>query len=192
MPPQDDSDIKIFGADEDAADTAELLESAAFLDRQRENGNIERAKSLGESLAELKPNNTDSATIEHLIAVDETNPGVLERQVRALLVFLAQNTLSEKLITPLLSTCSVNAMYDKIIETSPEFYQSICDGAAATFYNLSLGRGNDVAESIGESFAMLCGMEGDEEYTALGAKLYRRATDTISSMIDECKFEDLN
>jgi glucose-6-phosphate 1-dehydrogenase len=192
MPPQDDSDIKIFGATGDAADTVELLESAALLERQRNNGNIAKAKALGESLAELETDNTDKATIEHLIAVDEANPGVLERQVRALLVFLAQNTLSEKLITPLLSTCAVNAMYDKLIESSPEFYQSICDGVAATFYNLSLGRGDDVDTNIGESFAMLCGMEGDEVYTALGAKLYRRATDTIRNMIDECKFEDLN
>ena len=187
MPPQEDSDIKIFGKPTEPPDENDLLETAAFLNRQRANGNITKAKTLGEELAMFNPDKDSSIALTAPAGNDALLNPVVRNQVRALVVFIAQTALHKRLKFQLLSSCAVNAMYDKIIETAPDFYNGICDGAAFTFYSLSL-KDTDVVSSIGEQFAMLSGMEGDTACIAFGSTVYEEATKAVHQAIDKYQF----
>jgi len=187
MPPQEDSDIKIFGQSTEPPDENDLLETAAFLNRQRANGNITKAKALGEELALFNPEKDNSIPLNPQPGNDALLSPVVLNQVRALVVFIAQTALHKRLKFQLLSSCAVNAMYDKIIETAPDFYNGICDGAAFTFYSLSL-KDTDVVSSIGEQFAMLSGMEGDTACIAFGSTVYEEATKAVHQAIDKYQF----
>jgi len=188
MSPQDDSDVKIFGKPAEMADAGDLVELSSQLDRQRSNGNIAKARALGKQLAILEQESSSGIDLYDLLG-DTDFPSATVHQVRILLVFIAQTTLHKKLATQLLSSCAVNAMYDKLIENAASFYDDISDGAAFTFYYLSLRRDKDVAGSIGENFAMLCGKDGDEEYKKLGTKIFTNATGLIEGIINEFNFE---
>ncbi len=187
MPRQDDSDIKIFGQSTEPPDENDLLETAAFLNRQRANGNITKAKTLGEDLAMFNPDKDSSIALTAPAGNDALLNPVVRNQVRALVVFIAQTALHKRLNLQLLSSCAVNAMYDKIIETAPDFYTGISDGAAFTFYSLALKDSNE-AVGIGERFAMLAGMEGDAACTAYGSRVYEEASKTIDQIINKYQF----
>jgi len=186
MPRQDDSDIKIFGNSSEPPDENDLLETAAFLNRQRVNGNIAKAKALGEELAMLDPEKGSGIDLTALAGNVALNPVVIN-QIRALVVFIAQTALHKRLKVQLLSSCAVNAMYDKIIEIAPGFYNGICDGAAFTFYSLSL-KDTDVVSSIGEQFAMLSGMDDESTCIAFGSRVYETASDVIHRTISKYQF----
>jgi len=191
MTNHDDSDMKIFnpGTDCPEEDANDLGNLAALLECHRQNGNTEKAKSLGERLAVLTPDTSSGIDLYDLLEGADL-PDEVMNQVRILLVFTAQNTLHEQLCPPLLSSCAVNAMYDKLVETEPAFYDGISDGAAFTFYALSVRKGEDVDENIGENFAMLCGNENNAAYRLLGTKTYQTARSLITRIVDEYNFVD--
>ena len=187
MPRQDDSDIKIFGQSTEPPDENDLLETAAFLNRQRANGNITKAKTLGEELAMFNPDKDSNIALTAPAGNDAPLNPVVLNQVRALVVFIAQTALHKRLNLQLLSSCAVNAMYDKIIETAPDFYTGISDGAAFTFYSLALKDSNE-AVGIGERFAMLAGMEGNAACIAFGSRVYEETSKTIDQIINKYQF----
>ena len=194
MPTQSDSDIKIYGKCLDDTDTSDLLEAAEYLNRQRRNGNIAKAKTLGETLAALDPENENGITLVDLAPHPPAVSPAILTQIRSLIVFLAQTALHKRLGIQLLSSCAVNAMYDKLIEIAPDFYDSICDGAAFTFYSLSL-KEEDTCAAIGAHFAMLCGMEGKkekEDYISFGSDIYRNGGQIIDDIIDATKFKSID
>lgn len=186
----DDSDVKIFNSTLETKDAGDLVELASLLNQQRNNGNIFKAKSLGERLAALSPDCNSGIDLSNLIGDTFISSSAMY-QIRVLLVFTAQTTLHRKLVLPLLSSSAVNAMYDKLIETSPDFYENISDGAAFTFYYLSIRRGKNIVSDIGEHFAMLCGKEGNAEFQELGAHIYTFAIQYIENIIDEYQFEEI-
>ncbi|MEI6579525.1 MAG: hypothetical protein WCN92_08710 [Eubacteriales bacterium] len=187
---QDDSDVKIFGNKAGTTDAGDLAEVSSQLDRHRSNGNIAKAKALGERLAVLEPESSSGIDLYDLFGEADVPPAEVY-QIRVLLVFVAQTTISKRLVTPLLSSCAVNAMYNKLMETSTDFYTDISDGAAFTFYSLSLRRDKDIPKSIGEYFAMLCGRENNKVYEDMGADVYTHAVELIEGIIGEYCFEEL-
>lgn len=194
MPTQNDCDIKIYGKSADDTDTSDLLEAAEYLNRQRRNGNISKAKTLGETLAALDPENEEGLTLEDLSPHPPAVTPAIQTQIRSLIVFLAQTALHKRLGIQLLSSCAVNAMYDKLVEIAPAFYDDICDGAAFTFYSLSV-KEEDTRLDIGRHFAMLCGMEGKEEkdeYIAFGSDIYSNASQIIDDIIDAINFKRID
>lgn len=190
MTPQDDNDVKIYGKPDESADAGDFVELASFLNRQRSNGNIAKAKILGEQLAVIEPLSLPDINIEEFSGETGIQTDIIQ-QIRVLFVFIVQTALHKILISQLLSSSAVNAMYDKIIESSPAFYDGICDGAAFTFYSLSLRREKDIAKSIGGNFAMLCGKEDNISYKELGSKFYERATKFVEDIISEYHFKDI-
>ncbi len=190
MTPQDDSDVKIYGKAGHSADTGDFIELASFLNRQRSNGNIAKAKALGERLAILKPESSSDVVSLFDRAENTVINAETMYQIRVLLIFVAQTSLHKKLASQLLSTCAVNAMYDKLIENSPVFYDGISDGAAFTFYSLSMHREKEISKSIGLHFAMLCGMEDDDKYSEFGANLFRHMSSFLENIIGEYRFEE--
>ncbi len=191
MPARDDSDVKIYSKSDDDNCSSDLLEAAEYLNRQRRFGNIAKAKTLGETLATLDPEKGKGVKLSDLATQQPAVTPAVLHQIRALLVFLAQTALHQKFGAQPLSSCAVNAMYDKLIEISPDFYDSICDGAAFTFYSLSL-KEEDTCTDIGTHFAMLCGMEDSKEYITFGCNIYKNASKIIAGIIDAYKFEKID
>lgn len=170
----DDSDMKIFGVKEepDSTDGAEVQALAEEMKRQRLNGNSERAKQLGIRMAALAPDSSDADSLDlsRLLGDPLPAPDIM-CQIRILLIFIAESCLHLYTPTPLLATTAANALYDKLIEDDPGFYDTISNGAAFSFYYLALRHSGKADENIGATFAMLCGAEEDQALADLGACL---------------------
>lgn len=112
-------------------------------------------------------------------------------QIRILLIFIAESCLHLYTPTPLLATTAVNALYDKLIEDDPGFYDTISNGAAFSFYYLALRHSGKADENIGATFAMLCGAEENQALAGLGARVYQYVTRKIRGLIGEIQFVEV-
>lgn len=188
MSSQDDSDIKIFGKPSHEEETDELLALAEQFERQNSNGNLDKSKLLGVRLSDMSPDAVGSDMDFSALWVGRfLSPSVMY-QIRVLILFAAQTTVSRLLDPSMLATSAKNAMYDELAEKSPVFYENISDGAAFTFYYLDAKKGGDVRERIGRRFAMLCGRENDEDFAALGSEIYSAAASKTEKIIAEYEF----
>lgn len=190
----DDSDMKIFGVKEepDSTDGAEVQALAEEMKRQRLNGNSERAKQLGIRMAALAPDSADADILDlsRLLGDPLPAPDIM-CQIRILLIFIAESCLHLYTPTPLLATTAANALYDKLIEDDPGFYDTISNGAAFSFYYLALRHSGKADENIGATFAMLCGAEEDQALADLGARVYQYVTRKIRGLIGEIQFAEV-
>lgn len=187
----DDSDMKIFGVKEEAApsDGADVQALADEMKQQRLNGNSERAKRLGIRLAALAPDSAEKDSLDLARLLGEPPPSAdIMRQLRILLIFTAESCLHLYTPTPLLATTAVNALYDRLIEDDPGFYDTIANGAAFSFYYLALRHSGTADENIGMTFAMLCGAEHDEGLIRLGARVYQYVNRKVREIICEIQF----
>ena len=186
----DDSDIKIFGKSQvdDKTEAALLLEQ---VNRQRANGNTEKARKLGVYLAEIFLD--DEIINKHIASAVGKVPNTKESmdQVRILIVFSAQWCLSHRLPAALLSNTAVNSFYDKISETK-DVYNDLSDGPEFSFYSLAVREGPTSADAIGKTFKKLCDRDedesNDEDYVALGKSIYNKTVEEVVSIIDKFEF----
>ncbi|MCQ2481677.1 MAG: hypothetical protein MJ121_06125 [Clostridia bacterium] len=178
---RNDDDIKIFHPKKkDGA--SDLTSLAGIMDKHRANGNIAKASFLGERLAGLTPENMCPEDAEKL-----KNNELL--QLRSLMVFASQISLHSYLPHTILSTQAVNAMYEKLEQTSPGFFANISDGSAFTFYYLTVRRNKDVNYEIGKNFAMLCDRDDNEYLVALGTRIFEETEAKVLSLIETFEFE---
>ncbi len=182
MKPIDD-DIKIFHPAKNSAAGADLAELALLMDSYRTNGNMEKAKALGEKLAELSPESIcpDKAA--------KLNTNEL-RLLRALMVFSAQISLHKYLPHQMLSSQAINAMYAKIAKNHPGLFDNISDGSSYTFYYLSVRKNKNVEENIGKNYAMLCDRDNDSFYESLGTRVYSLTDVMVCDLIEEFEFKE--
>ena len=186
----DDSDIKIFGKSQvdDKTEAALLLEQ---VNRQRANGNTEKARKLGVYLAEIFLN--DDEINEHIASAVGRIPKTKETmdQIRILIVFSAQWCLSHRLPAALLSNTAVNSFYDKISETE-DVYNDLSDGPEFSFYSLAVRECETSAQAIGETFKRLCDRDDDEsndgDFVELGKRIYNKTVEEIVNIIDKFNF----
>lgn len=186
----DDSDIKIFGKSQvdDKTEAALLLEQ---VNRQRANGNTEKARKLGVYLAEIYLN--DDEINEHIASAVGRVPKTKETmdQIRILIVFSAQWCLSHRLPAALLSNTAVNSFYDKISETE-DVYNDLSDGPEFSFYSLAVRECETSAQAIGETFKRLCDRDDDEsndgDFVELGKRIYNKTVEEIVNIIDKFNF----
>ena len=103
------------------------------------------------------------------------------------MLFCAEYTLLNELC-PMLSTNATEAMYDTIKAKAPDYYNDISNGAAISFYYLAVKKNRNVAEAVGESFAMLC--EQDSKLIkAIGENVFTLTCDIVKNIIAEYHFE---
>jgi len=186
----DDSDIKIFGKSQvdDKTEAALLLEQ---VNRQRANGNTEKARKLGVYLAEIFLN--DDEINEHIASAVGRVPNTKETmdQIRILIVFSAQWCLSHRLPAALLSNTAVNSFYDKISEAE-DVYNDLSDGPEFSFYSLAVRECETSAQAIGETFKRLCDRDDDEsndgDFVELGKRIYNKTVEEIVNIIDKFNF----
>lgn len=171
----DDSDIKIFEQKKDTGSSEDVQRLAELLDRQRQSGNLEKAKVLGETLALLQPEDYRNVLdVDRLVQQHKLDASALY-QIRVLIVFCAQMALYRFLPSSILIAQAVTTFYDTLAAREPAFYENISDGTAFSFYQLSVRQNRDVQKKIGSSFAMLCAQEENPLYQELGEAVYAGA-----------------
>lgn len=177
----DDRDIKIY-VRKDTSETSEFESISDNILHHVSNGNRDKASELGAKMAKVKAEDG---------AVDISGYKLSSShlyQVRVLLTFTAEYSVQKNISEKFLSDTVSGGMYDYLKENERGYYDNISDGAAFTFYLLALQKGGDVAQNIGEQFAMLCGTNSTE-FTELGGRIFTEAEKYFSDMILSVNFE---
>ncbi len=182
-----DDDVKIFDPNNNnkKSEKDDFLAIVEETNRQRKNGNSEKAKNLGKELADLAG---DKDLFMSFIKIDDLDPSILE-QAYALMQFSAEAALNFYLPSTLLSTIAVNTLQETMILQKNPMYEAALNGSAFSFYYLSVRKGGDqLPYDIGCAFAMLCGKEGDEHYINVGKRLYIEILKMVEDKIKLLKF----
>ncbi len=181
-----DGDVKIF---EDSTDFTPVEAEAATtlmaqVEREKQNGNLGKARRLGARLA------------EDLAAIDQVSPpanGAAENhalpvQRRILMAFAAEVGLDAFLPNNLTSQEAQNVFYNTLHLAAPAFYDDLQESGAFSFYTLCLRSGRQVETAIGDTFARLCGMAGSASYARMGIDAYTRFMAQIKSLAEGMNF----
>lgn len=179
---KDDSDIKIFTKSEKKDENADLFSIADVLNKHRENGNIDKANKLGEDLALMSVNKVVSIPYMDDLNLEENEYPLVQYQASMLLVFSARHFLGEYLNETLIPI-AMSALYNKLIDITPELFKNLSGGAEISFYTLALSRDGIASKHIGNCFAMLCKHPDDAGFATYGEKLYNFMDDTILKVI---------
>lgn len=189
-----DSDIKIYTAsaqDEKNDATQKMAEIYDLINKNRENGNLEKARLLGAKLANLTPTSSGgdlSLNLKEILPQKYLSQDILY-QMKVLLVFAAEKTMKEQIVPEFLSIMAINAMHDKISEKHPAFFKNLSDGAAFTFYRLALAKCGEIDTNIGEAFAMLCSVQKNREgFVETGRMVWTMGVELIKREIENAGF----
>lgn len=188
-----DNDIKIYtkGADISSANLSTVFEA---INLHRANGNLEKAKLLGQRLSTITPEsekNGLSIDFKNILPQRFLSQDIMY-QIKVLLIFAAESLLQVEIPVPQLATTAINALYDSLRETSPGFFKNISDGAAFTFYYLAMKKGGNITENIGKAFSMLCSVsKNNDGCIAAGETVWNIAVDLVEKEIKNAGFVDI-
>ena len=188
-----ENDVKIYVSKKEMNKNAsEFAGNFDAVMRNRANGNIDKARRLGESLATMTPTSDGDGIFVNL--KDHLSPKFFVQdilyQIRVLLVFACETILQIELPSELLSTTAISSMYHAIEEDTPGFYSNIANGAAYTFYYLAVQKGGDISENIGEAFAMLCSVKNKDSFVLAGKTVWNIAVDIIEKEIEKADIQE--
>ena len=170
---QDDSDMKIVGeyvAPEDAAD-----ELTRLFKEQQENGNLDRARDLGEALL----NAAREAAAAH---PSENETLLLQRWL--LLLFTTDIEVQRLLPNGLVARTAFARFYDVLQQTEPAVYEQLQQNGSLSFYYLCQEDGNILKNKAAETFASLCGRGEDRRTIALGKALIEQCKVRVDALAD--------
>jgi len=156
----------------------------------RTNGNIDKARKLGEILATITPSGSGDGIIVDLkdhLAPRYFAPDILY-QIKVLLVFACETLLQIEIPVSVVSTTAITSMYESIRLNSQGFYDNISNGAAFTFYYLAIQKQGELSDNIGEAFAMLCSVKNKEGFIKAGKTVWNIAVDIIEKEIEKINF----
>lgn len=187
-----ENDVRIYVSKKEMnKSAAEFAGNFDAVMRQRANGNIDKARRLGEVLATIAPTDDGDGIFVNLR--DHLSPKFFVQdilyQIRVLLVFACETLLQMELPTELLSTTAIASMYNAMEKDMPGFYSNIANGAAFTFYYLALQKGGDISENMGDAFAMLCSVKNKDSYVLAGKTVWNIAVDIIEKEIEKAGIE---
>lgn len=181
---EDDSDIKIAG-EQIQKPFVDTLKDANELEKQRDCGNLEKARELGAVLSDRIIDEDGECSF----GSDSSEDNKTRIQRRMLLAFAACEAVETNIKSRVLQGVVLNVFYDTLKNALPEFYDDINESGSFSFYTLCARRGGDVPHSVGETFAMLGGKEGDRVMEDLGEALYIRFGDVTLKTIESFKFK---
>ena len=187
-----ENDVRIYVSKKEMnKNAAEFAGNFDAVMRQKANGNIDKARRLGEVLATIAPTDDGGGIFVNLR--DHLSPKFFVQdilyQIRVLLVFACETLLQMELPTELLSTTAITSMYNAMEKDMPGFYSNIANGAAFTFYYLALQKGGDISENMGDAFAMLCSVKNKDSYVLAGKTVWNIAVDIIEKEIEKAGIE---
>lgn len=187
-----ENDVKIYKSKSELNKNGSDLSSAFdAVIVHRTNGNLDKARALGETLATITPTGSGDGIIVDLkdhLAQKYFAPDILY-QIKVLLVFACETLLQIEVPVSVVSTTAITAMYDRIKTLSPGFYDNISNGAAFTFYYLAIQKGGELSQNIGEAFAMLCGVKNKEGFVNAGKTVWNIAVDIVEKEIEKAGFQ---
>lgn len=161
------------------------------VNRQRANGNLEKARQLGKRLSQLTPSLDGEGlqvNLQDMLPKKYLSQDILY-QIKVLLVFEAEALLELEIPVPVLATTAINSLHDALRKSAPGFHKNISDGAAFTFYFLAMKKSGDVSQNIGEAFAMLCNVKNKEGYVEAGRSVWNLAANVIQNEIRKAEFD---
>ena len=175
-PVDEDEDIKIYGGGKvsGAAVPAEDDGAAEFI-REKENGNLQRAKQLGTVLGRR---------LRHLWRFGDMAQELQQKKI--LYTFVASKIIKERCPGSLLAQAAL-AEFSKVVQAvSQQDYDSIQDSLAFTKYLLSQRKDVD---AVGQTFADLCGQKDDVHLKTKGIQLYYRYTSDCLKLFNQFHFQ---
>ena len=167
----EDNDIRIAGDKPSESlnhENSYPLSSEEF-QNDRANGNIHKAKELGKITADL----LIESCKQHIKMLDESEEDSGISVQRILLLSFSATVAFEKFCpSTVTANMAQNTFFDAIEQSDPDIYKHSSDTGAFSFYFLAYRSGNDSERRIGQTFAMICGHDGDPIYQELGETLY--------------------
>lgn len=181
----EDSDMKIAGSvpSNDIKAQNTVLNISEEYTRERENGNIQRAKTLGRKIAQ---NLCDSG--EKFVYDAEDVNAEIKMQKEILLTFSAVASLELSCPNSATSYAAQNSFYSELERISPEIYENALNSGAFSFYYLAFRRSGETERRIGQTFAMLCSHDGDPVYQELGEAIYCWFSSVVENGAKEIAF----
>ncbi|MBQ7957509.1 MAG: hypothetical protein IJ279_05670 [Clostridia bacterium] len=183
----EDEDIKIFGAKKIENEADVLIRIVEIMKNQRANGNMDRAKLLGETVAhKIYYELMNEYKGKMSVSVPEVNADSIMEQMIKLITFTVEAELHILLDKYSVSTMTVNAFYDELIKLDEDLYDNITD--AFTYYYLVLRKGGDIAVGLGKQFAKLCGDKTNERLQYIGAEIFDEVCALLKNEIEKAEF----
>lgn len=186
-----ENDIKIYNGSNTDSDREKMAEIFGLINIHKQNGNLEKARLLGQKLATLNPTKSGTETglnLGEIVPQKYLKQDILY-QMKVLLVFSAEKVMKEEIKPEFLSIMAINAMHDSISKKHPEFFKNLSDGAAFTFYRLALQKVGGIEENIGEAFAMLCDVHKNTEgFVEVGRIVWQMSTEICKKIISQADF----
>lgn len=182
-----DEYIKIAGQhpSESIKQDSKFSENAYELDKQKELGNIEKAVSVGKTIADKVLDSVDQLPSQKLS--DSVNMR-LKRAV--LLMFTAIAMLEKEIPSSVCADTAKSSFLKEISVKSPEFYAYANDSGEFSFYFLAFRRKIEVERRIGQTFAMLCSHDGDPVYQELGEAIFCWFSSLVCREVDAVGFKN--
>ena len=182
----DDDDMKIFGSPKIENEADVLIRIVEIMKKQRANGNMDRAKALGEVVARqvYSLEGIEHELVQRINEYKEDKN--ISEQIRMLITFTVEAEIHVLLEKYSVSTMTVNAFYDELIKLDEDLYDNITN--AFTYYYLVLRKGGDVAKGLGKQFAKLCADKENEKLQVLGADVFNAICENLKSEIAKAEF----
>ncbi len=161
----DDKDIKIAG--NKPSDSIKRNNLSSVSDDLLPEAQVIAAKNLGEFVADK----FSDASNAYSDAVEDADVDMFIQRI-LLLSFTVTATFESKLISDSIAGIAQKSFLDTVKKKYKAIYDHTTDTGAFTFYYLAFRRGSDIERRVGQTFAMLCGHDGDPIYQELGEVLY--------------------
>lgn len=176
----EDEDIKIADGHFSSSRSEDSSEIAAreFL-RQKQSGNIKRARELGAVFARalLMPEEGP------LAGALSRKPMQMQHHIYLLYTYVVNRVIAEHSPDSILAQTSLNVFYSEIETASPEVFRHVNDMAAFSLYILCERSRNRSDDEIGRIFAELCGMKDDPETFRYGNELFHKLYEACAEKI---------
>ena len=182
----EDKDIKIAGDRPSVTIRSfkPVTETDDDFERQLANGNIAKARALGERVADKFCEAGDDIVPESETAKNADM--LMQRQ--QLLAFAVRIGLERFCPNATVADSATGSFEKSLQKNAPAVYASITDTGAFSFYFLAYRRGGDVERRMGQTFAMLCSHDGDPIYQELGEALYCWFISYIQTQCEQAGF----
>ena len=176
----DDSDMKIVGKRLQPIDESDM--EAKLYNHERENGNLEKAHSIGRFFAEALMN-TDGFAYEKNRASD------FEARNRSILfAFTADRVLGTFMPNHIIARSAQNEFFDEIRRRDIGLYESVSRSGAFSMYLLCRRRGDGRYIEVGKVYAGVIRRPEDEIIAAKADELYEKYFDFCIEHIKNIEF----
>lgn len=173
-----DNDIKIAG--NRPSDSIKRNNLSAVSGEVLPETTLTAAKQLGAVVAEK----FSVASNAYTDATEESDANMMAQRI-LLLSFTVTAVLESSLLNETVAGVAQKSFLDTVKKDYKDIYQYTSDTGAFTFYYLAYRRGSEIERRIGQTFAMLCGHDGDPIYQELGEVLFCWFSSEVKSVAEQ-------